>query len=225
MKRGLGGLVTVALLVGVLAAWIWRHFDQSDVQQELNITTTQSSSSSTGAPVVRTPSFVTQASEELQKRYQSAIQKIADEVKAAGLSTQELNDEAVEYENQEEFIQKLPPKVASAYRQLHGVIHELQDASLKAAGKDRSFFQRYHVEKPEWMTRHEEGLKQVALPPVVQKFVETRAEANEILDEDVQQVVQLCGEEKKCIEKSAYLWIGANHVLSEAQFKILGRYL
>jgi hypothetical protein len=161
---------------------------------------------------------------KLKKEVEIAENRILDLLKKHGIDGKKLNAQ-FDPRDEEAFYETLPTDVADGYRVLHGKLHALQAVALKMDGKTPEFLDRSpRDEMPDDVAEHALFLEKQSLSPAVFEFVTRKSGETSIEDADITTVARLCQQQWICIEKSAYVWIKANHVLSEDQLKVIAQY-
>lgn len=161
---------------------------------------------------------------KLHQEYVKVLQRVEDKLKAINFDFSRLSKEAA-LKGPEAFYKNLSVEEKVIFNELHQIVRKMQDHDLASDGYDRSFFKKFKVNKPDHIKDREEELAFVKLTKETRAHVEKVQAKSGIADDDIRSLVRKCNEEKDCIEKSVYLWIKANHLLTEYQFKLLNPYL
>lgn len=148
---------------------------------------------------------------QFQSEYQNQIIRLARNLETNGLSPALLDEPSA-----------LPPETEVELAQLKGIAHKLTEFYLKKDGKTWDDIQPLQETKlsPEH-EKHAVYLKSIQVSPQVDSYVESRARAERITTEDVDDLIQICSQERDCIERGVMTWLDANHLLSEEQLSKL----
>lgn len=182
----------------------------------------------TGSP--RTPNTHSTASlpETQSSKIRDAEDALAQAIQEDGVSKAQLSHFYNSYRNISDdarLLSQFPQKTALAFRALHAALQEEIHRQMNADGKGPEFFQTPTEQSmPPQMIAHAITLEQLDVNSEAKKFIEQVAQAREVTTSNIERLAELCRAHWPCIEKGAYTWIKANHILSTEQHQLIQHY-
>jgi len=121
----------------------------------------------------------------------------------------------------EEFEQHLEPELSARFKRIRLSIEESIPEILKSDGENIQNLEPTPIEVAPWIAQRKQELDSLELRQDIHGFVETLNRAPQITDEDLNQLVFLCNQEKDCVEKAVVEWMDHNHLFSASQLAFL----
>jgi hypothetical protein len=162
---------------------------------------------------------------KLQEIYKKQAIVLATAISHSGLNVDQLNEMASEL-SFEDFLKNVPQNLRAHYATFHKAIESIQKYHMKRDGMPQEFFGKYQVTPPAWILERHQILQKVELPAAVSELVESKKGQQSLENEDVAQILKLCGRgAKDCIERAFVSLIDANHSITEFQQNQIEQYL